>query len=160
MFTKIELKWGLIFAFVALLWITLEYLVGLHGRYIRWHPWLTMFFVIPAVVMMVMSIVEKRTVLGGHITFKQAFLCGLGVSIIVGLLTPITQIIFHRFINPGFFESFINYAVTTQQATLEQAQKYFNLTSYIIQGMIFAVIVGAITSLAIAAMIRKEVRNI
>ena len=147
---------------MGLLWICLEYAVGLHGRFIAWHPILTNLIAIPSVIIMVLAILEKRHVLGGVITFKQAFLCGLGVSIVVAVLSPLTQFIFHRLINPGFFENAIRYGVEHGKTTLEQAQAFFNLRSYVIQSVLAAIIMGSITSLVIAAMIKKEadLRNI
>ena len=146
MFTKTELKWGVIFSVMGLVWLTLEYLVGLHGRFIAWHPYLTNLVAIPSVIIMVLAILEKRRVLGGNISFKQAFLCGLGVSLVVAVLSPITQFIFHRLINPGFFENAIRYGV-------EQGKP-----SYMLQSVLAAIIIGSITSLVIAAMIKKEAR--
>jgi hypothetical protein len=157
---KIEIKWGLIFSLVALLWVVLEYAVGLHGRYISWHPYLTNLFVIPAFIMMFLAIREKQRVLGGSITFKEAFLCGLGVSVIVAILAPAIQYIFHRFINPSFFENAVNYAVGSGKATPEQANAYFNLQSYMLQSSLGALVAGVITSLIIAAILRsKNVRS-
>jgi hypothetical protein len=157
MFTKTEIKWGVIFSVMGLLWLTLEYLVGLHDKLIAWHPILTNLVAIPSVIIMVLAILEKRRVLGGKITFGQAFLCGLGVSIVVALLSPLTQFIFHRLINPGYFDNAIRYVVSQGKATLEQAQGLFNLESYMIQSVLAAIIIGTITSLVIAAMIKKEV---
>jgi hypothetical protein len=158
MFTKTEIKWGVIFSLMGLVWVTLEYLVGLHGRFIAWHPILTNLVAIPSVIIMVLAILEKRRVLGGTISFKQAFLCGLGVSLIVAALSPLTQFIFHRLINPGFFENAIRYGVEQGQTTLAEAQAFFNLQSYMVQSVIAAIIIGSVTSLVIAAMIKKEAR--
>ncbi len=153
---KTEIKWGLIFALVALLWVALEYAVGLHGKYISMHPILTNLFIIPAVIMMVLAIREKRRVLGGRITFTQAFLCGLGVSVVVAVLSPLTQYIFHRFINPRFFENAIAFAVSTAKMTLDQANSYFNLQSYMLQASLGAIVAGVITSLILAAIMRTK----
>lgn len=156
MFTKTELKWGVIFSVMGLVWVILEFLVGLHDRFIAWHPYLTNLIAIPSVIIMVLAILEKRRVLGGAITFKQAFLCGLGVSLVVAVLSPLTQFIFHRLINPGFFENAIRYGVEHGKTTLAEAQAFFNLQSYMLQSVFAAIIIGAITSLVIAAMIKKE----
>jgi hypothetical protein len=153
---KTEVKWGLIFAFVALLWITLEYAVGLHGKYISLHPYLTNLFVVPAVIMMVLAIREKRRVLGDRISFTQAFLCGLGVSVVVAVLSPLTQYVFHRFINPGFFQNSIDFAVSSAKMTLDQANSYFNLQSYMLQSSLGAIVSGVITSLILAAIMRTK----
>jgi hypothetical protein len=159
MFSKTELKWGVIFAVMGLIWVTLEYLSGLHGRFIAWHPILTNLIAVPSVIIMVLAILEKRRVLGGTISFKQAFLCGLGVSVVVAVLSPLTQFIFHTLINPGFFENAIRYGVEQGKTTLAEAQAFFNLQSYMLQSVLAALIMGSITSLVIAAMIKKEAES-
>lgn len=158
MFTKTEFKWGVIFSVMGLVWLTLEYLVGLHGKFIAWQAILTNLVAIPSVIIMVLAILEKRRVLGGTITFKQAFLCGLGVSVVVAALSPLTTFIFHKIINPDYFTNIIRYTVEQGKATLAEAQAFFNLQSYMLQGVLAALIIGSITSLVIAAMIRKEAR--
>jgi Protein of unknown function (DUF4199) len=106
--------------------------------------------------MMLLAIVEKRRVLGESINYKQAFLCGLGVSVVVSLLAPLTQFIFHRFINPSFFENMIDYATGTGRSTPEQANALFNLRSYMLQASMGAIVVGAITSSILAAIMRDR----
>jgi hypothetical protein len=153
---KTEIKWGLIFTLVQLLWLSLEYAVGLHDKNISLHPFLTLLFIIPAFAMMILAIAEKRRGLGGSINFKQAFLCGLGVSVVVSLLAPLAQFIFHRFINPSFFENMINYATSTGRSTVEQANALFNLKSYMLQASMGAIVAGVITSLILAAIMRDR----
>lgn len=156
MFTKTELKWGVIFSAMGLIWLTLEYLVGLQSRFIAWHWVLTNLVAIPSVIIMVLAILEKRRVVGGTISFKQAFLCGFGVSVVVAALSPLTQFMFHRLIHPGYFENAIRYGVEQGKTTLAEAQAFFNLQSYMLQSVCAAIIIGSITSLVIAAMIKKE----
>ena len=69
----------------------------------------------------------------------------------MAVLSPLTQFIFHRLINPGFFETAIRYGVEQGKTTL-----HFNLPSYMLQSVLAAIIIGSITSLVIAAMIKKE----
>jgi Protein of unknown function (DUF4199) len=153
---KTEIKWGLIFSLAALLWVLLERLAGLHDKYIQYHPLLSMLFVIPAVVMMLMAISEKRRELGGAITFKQAFLCGLGVSVVVTLLAPLAQYLTQNFITPNYFTNAINYAVQNGHQTREQAELYFSLKSYILQASLGGLVMGAITTLILAAIMRAR----
>ncbi len=153
---KTEIKWGLIFTFVQFLWICLEFAVGLHDKYVSMHPILTNLFIIPAVYVMYLAIREKKNILGGKITFGQAFLCGLGVSVIVAVLSPLSQYIFHRFINPNYFQNAINYAISAGKLTEAQASSYFSLQSYMMQASLGAIVAGVITSLIIAAIIRSK----
>ncbi len=153
---KTEIKWGLIFTFVQFLWICLEFAVGLHDKYVSMHPILTNLFIIPAVYVMYLAIREKKNILGGKITFGQAFLCGLGVSVIVAVLSPLSQYIFHRFINPNYFQNAINYAISAGKLTEAEASSYFSLQSYMMQASLGAIVAGVITSLIIAAIIRSK----
>lgn len=152
---KIEIKWGLIFSFVSLLWITIGYLFGFQTKYPTMHVVFSMLFAIPAILMMYLGIAEKRRVNGDKISFKQAFITGLGISIVVALLTPVVQYIFHKFINPGFFERMIEVAIAGGQS-LQQAEATFNLKMYAFGGAIFGLIIGAITSLILAAILRSK----
>lgn len=153
---KTEIKWGLIFSLISLLWIILEFMVGLHDRHIAWHPILTNLFFFPAVVMMYLAIREKRGTLGGRISFQQAFLCGLGVSVVVAVLSPLIQYLFHRFINPHYFAKAIEYTVSSGKATAELAHQLFNLQSYMLQASLGALVAGVLTSLVLAAFMRSK----
>jgi hypothetical protein len=57
---KIEIKWAIIFSLMSLLWMLLEKVSGLHGRYIDYHLYLTNLFAIPAIIVMVMALKDKR----------------------------------------------------------------------------------------------------
>ncbi|MGE0101250.1 MAG: DUF4199 domain-containing protein [Blastocatellales bacterium] len=153
---KTEIKWGLIFTVVQMLWWCLEFAVGLNDRYISMHPLLTNLFVIPAVYMMYLAIREKKRSLDGRISFGQAFTCGVGVSVIVAVLAPLTQYIYHRLISPHYFQNAINYAVSASKLTEAEANRYYSLPSYMVQASLGAIVTGVITSLIIAAVVRSK----
>lgn len=153
---KIELKWGLIFSLVSLLWVIGEYLVGLHDRYIDQQALLTNLFFFPAVLMMYLAVREKRAALGGQIGFVEALLFGIAVSVVVAVLSPGVQFVFHRWINPGFFARIIEHSVASGKLTLDQAEKHFNLNSYMLMSSIGAIGAGGMTSLVLALTMRTK----
>ena len=57
---KIEFKWAIIFTIMTLLWMVLEKLCGLHGKYIDYHLYLTNLFAIPAIWVMVLALKNKK----------------------------------------------------------------------------------------------------
>lgn len=59
---KIELKWAIIFSIAGLLWMVLEKITGLHDKYIDYHLYLTNVFALPAIIMIVMALREKKRV--------------------------------------------------------------------------------------------------
>ena len=153
---KTEIKWGVIFTIAMLLWLALERLTGLHDKYFWLQAYLTNLVAIPAVWIYVLLIREKRRQLGGTITFKQAFIAGLLTTIVVTLLVPPSQWLTFKFITPHYFENAINYCVTTQGHTLDYAQGIFNAQSYLFMGIVGALVMGVLTSLILAAIMRTK----
>ena len=88
-------------------------------------------------------------------SYKQGFLAGFRIALIVTLCIPISQSIITFVISPNYFVNAIAYSVETGEATLEEAQSYFTLGNYIIQGMIGNIIIGSLTSLLLALFVKK-----
>lgn len=156
---RVEIKWGLIFSAVSLIWVVAEYWSGLHDRYIAHQAVLTNLFFFPAVLMMYLAVREKRALLGGRIGFTEALLCGIGVSVIVAILSPAIQYVFSRWINPRFFEEMIEYAVSTGRLPLELARQHFNLKQYMLMSSMGAIGAGGMTSLVLALLMRTRNKN-
>jgi hypothetical protein len=156
---KLEIKWGLIFSLVSLIWVVGEYKIGLHDRYIASHAVLTNLFFFPAVLMMYMAIREKRTARGGRIGFVEALLCGIGVSVIVAILSPAVQYIFSTWVNPRFFERMTEHAVSTGSLPVELARQHFNLKQYMLMSSMGAIGAGGMTSLVLAVVMRTRNKN-
>ena len=56
----LEIKWGVIFTIVLLLWMVMEKLLGWHGKHIDKHAIYTNFFAILAILIYVLALLEKR----------------------------------------------------------------------------------------------------
>lgn len=151
-----EIKWGLLFSLLTLGWALLEKLGGFHDARLEQHPWFSMLFMIPAVALYYFAVRDKRKALGGTITFKEIFMFGLGVSVIVAVLTPLSQWLTHRVISPNYFANIIKLSVSTGRMTQQQADAFFNLNSYIIQSSIFALVAGVVTTLVLAAIMQTR----
>ncbi len=155
---SIEIKWGIIFTIVMMLWTLLERLLGWHDVHIDKHAYYTMFFIIPAFVMYYFALVEKReTFYAGQMNWTQGFKSGIIIGVVVALLSPLSQYITQTFISPHYFDNVIEYSVQTgAYETVEMAEEYFNLTNYIVQSMIFAVVSGAFTAAIVAIFTKKK----
>ena len=57
---KIELKWGIIFTTMMLVWMVLERIAGLHSEHIDKHAIFTNFVSIPAIIVYVLALLDKR----------------------------------------------------------------------------------------------------
>lgn len=154
---SIELKWAVIFAGMSLLWMLLERLAGLHSTHIDKHPIYTNFIAIPAIAIYVFALLEKRRKdYNGVMTWKQGFISGLIITLIVTVLSPLTQVITAEIITPDYFSNAIEYAVSNGKLTRAAAEQYFNLGSYIVQGLIGAPVMGIVTSAVVALFVRKK----
>tara|TARA_B100000378_G_C18043838_1_gene411395 strand:+ start:425 stop:904 length:480 start_codon:yes stop_codon:yes gene_type:complete len=153
----IEIKWGIIFTIVALLWMFLEKQLGWHDELIAKQAIYTNFFGIIAIIVYVLAIRDKKkNFYQGDMTWTQGFISGMVVSIVVAILSPLAQYISLEVISPEYFPNVIDYAVENGKMTRENAEAYFNLKSYIIQSFFFSLVVGIVTSAIIALFLRSR----
>ncbi len=155
---KIELKWAMIFIGMTLLWMVLEKMLGLHSTHIDMHMYLTNLYAIPAILIYVLALKDKKKqYYKGEMTYKQGFLSGLIITVIVTLFAPLTQWIISTIITPEYFPNVIAHSVETgYHSSLEEAEAYFNLNSYILQATVGTLIMGVITSAVVAFFVRTK----
>lgn len=154
---RIEIKWAIIFAIVGLLWMVMEKALGWHDEHIAKHATYTMFFILPAIILVVLALREKREVdYGGRMTYMQGFKAGFIMTIIIVLLSPLTQWITSMYITPDYFNNVIEYSVESGKLSMEEAQEYFNFKSYMIQSAIGGLVMGTLTSAIVAIFMKKK----
>ncbi len=153
----IEIKWTINFTIVGLLWMVLEKLVGLHDKYLDYHMYLTNLFMIPAIWVMVLALLDKKkNFYNGNMTYKQGLISGIILSVFIALISPFSQWIISNIITPEYFPNVIKRSVEIQYfKTTAEAEAYFNYKNYAIQGAFGALFMGIITS-AIAMIFIKS----
>ena len=141
-----------------MLWMVLEKAVGLHSTHIDKHMYLTNLFAIPAILVYVLALKDKKkNFYNGQMTYKQGFLSGFIITIIVALLAPLTQWITSAIITPEYFPNVIAHSVETgYHNSLEEAEAYFNLKNYMVQSVIGALVMGIITTAVVALFVRSK----
>ena len=153
----IEIKWGVIFTVISLLWMFFEKAMGWHDLYIDKHAIYTNFFGIIAVLVYFLALRDKkRSFYNGEMTWRQGFVAGLIVTIVVTVLAPLSQFITSTYITPDYFNNVIAYSVENNVMNQEQAEAYFNLKSYIIQATFGALVLGVVSSAAIAWFLKTK----
>ena len=88
--------------------------------------------------------------------WKHGFFFGLGIAVVVTILNPLSQWMISTLISPEYFPNAINFAVENGKLSQEEAEAYFNIKSYIIQGTIGGLVMGAVTSAILALFIQKK----
>ena len=155
---KIELKWAVIFSIMGLLWMLLEKLSGLHSTYIDYHLYLTNLYAIPAIWIMVLALKDKKTnFYNGKITYKQGLISGIILSLIIAMISPLTQWITSYIITPEYFPNVIKRSVEIGYFTsIAEAKANFNYANYARQGAIGALIMGIVTTAIAMIFIRTK----
>lgn len=154
---KTEIKWAIIFTIAGLLWMVLEKALGWHDVHIDKHPIYTNLFALIAIAIFVFALIEKRNKdLSGKMTWVQGFVSGIIISVIVAMLSPLSQYITHEYISPDYFQNAINNAVENEIMTQESAESFFNFNSYRIQAAFGALGAGIVTAAIVSLFVRKK----
>ncbi len=102
---------------------------------------------------------KKKNFYNGQITYKQGLISGIILSILIALISPLTQWITSYVITPEYFPNVIKRSVEIgYYKTTEDAQANFNYKNYAIQGAIGALIMGIVTT-AIAMIFIRTKKN-
>lgn len=153
---RIEIKWGILFSIMGLVWMMLEKAAGLHDEHIDKHMVYTNLIAIPAIAIYIMALMEKRRKdYGGSLTFKQGFVSGLFITLVATILSPLNQYITSTFITPDYFANATAYVIEVGMMTEEEASSYFNLKNYMIQGLVYAPVMGILTSVIVAFAVKR-----
>jgi hypothetical protein len=145
---KIEIKWAIVFSITSLVWMLLEKLCGLHGKYIDYQIYLTNLFAIPAIWVMVLALKDKKhNFYNGEITYVQGLKSGVILSAFIALISPVTQWITTYIITPEYFPNVIKRSVELgyYKSTID-AEANFNFSNYVLQGLIGAIMMGIVTT--------------
>lgn len=154
---KIEIKWAFLFVVMTLTWMLMERLTGLDSEHIDKHGTYTNFIAIPAIALYAFALLDKRkNFYNGVMTYKQGLVSGLIITFFVTIMSPLSQIITSLVINPDYFANVIEYSVNAGKMTQDEAESFFNLKSYIIQGLVGAPVMGLLTSVIVAIFTQRK----
>lgn len=155
---RIEIRYAVLITLLMLLWLATEFMVGLHEEpLIKYHPYVTMFALVIPIVCARLAIRDKLEMLNGKISFREAFITGFIIAFFAAVLSIPSQVIFHKLINPDFFDNMIGYAAKRADTlhmdvnkARQDAEVYFNLTSYIIQSGLGTLVFGTFVAAVMA----------
>lgn len=155
--TRLEIKWGILFTLAGLFWHYYEKMMGWHGDQIEKHATYTMLFMFPAITIYVVALIDKRKNSYNNImTWKQGFICGMYITLVVAILAPLSQTIAHQFISPDYFTNMIEYSANKLGKDRGELEAYFNFRSYVMQSVVGALVLGMFTSAVVAIFVRRN----
>ena len=158
---SIEIKWTLRFILLVLAWAIGEKFMGLHDQHIDKYALYTNLFGIPALLFYFLALAEKKKYFfNNQMTWTQGFVSGVILSFFIALLMPIAQLVIYKSITPHFFETIIEYktnsTLLTRHITLKDAESYFNLKSFMIQGAFSALSMGTVSGAIASLFLRNK----
>ncbi len=154
---SVEIKWALRFTLLTLAWAIGEKTIGLHEIHINNYGLLTNLFAIPAFLFFYLALNEKKkNSYDNSMTFRQGFMAGMVLSFLIAVLNPAAQYVIYKSISPQFFENIIAYKVKNHYMTLENANVYFNLKTYLIESTFTSLSKGMITGALVSLFIRNK----
>ena len=154
---KIEFKWAILFSISSLIWMYFEKIMGWHTEKVKFQPIYTMLFGFIAIIIYACALInKKKTYFNNEMDWKQGFLSGAILSLIIAAFTPIVQFISYEYISPDFFTNMINYKIQKTQMPLEDAKKYFTLSNYIYMNTFSSLSYGIVISAIISFFIKSK----
>lgn len=157
---SIEIKWAVAFTVVSILWMFFEKAMGWHGQNIEQHALYTNFFAIPAIGVYILALRDKReNFFDGSMTWRQGFMSGSILSILVAALSPLAQYTVHVYVSPEYLPNMIALSVEKEMMKIEEAKSYFSLSNYMISSIFFALSAGIVTSAVVAWFLKRVSKN-
>jgi len=153
----IEIKWGVIFIIVGLIWVLFEKMMGWHDEHIDQQAIYSNLFGFIAVFIYFLGLRDKKkNYYNGVMDWKQGFVAGVVITVVVALLSPLSQYITSVYISPNYFSNMITYISENSAMTREQAEAFYNLKSTMIQVVFSALAMGVVTSALIAWFVKSK----
>lgn len=153
---RIELIWGFLFFLSGLAWMVLEKSLGWHDRLIEQHATYTLLYAPLAILIYIAALWEKKKkTYGGRMTFLQGLVSGMVITLVVVVLTPLSQYISHGIISPDYFPNIIAFSVNSGKMALPEAEAYFTLMNYTTQSVFFAGGMGILTTVVVMIFIKS-----
>ncbi len=147
---KIEFRYAVLTSLLMLLWLIVEYVVGLQDTFIAFYPYVSLLsFLIPFFTYR-LALIEKIEQKFGKLSFMQAFLSCFLMTVFVSLLSIPVQLAFLKLINPDFLSSMILYASKSGKQTMESAAYYLNVSTFTSESVLADFVTGTIISLIMA----------
>ncbi len=147
---KIEIRWSFLYTIAYLLWMVFENKMGWHDSKIGLQPLYNLLFVpIGAFIIGLALFDKKRNYFKNEMNWKQGFISGIILAVLITVLNPVVLYITHTYISPNFFQNAINASVS-ETYTVVQAQAQYNLNTAIsnsvFEKLSFGVVIAAIIS--------------
>lgn len=164
---RMGITYGVLSAIGIAIYSTLEFAIGLHGKYISvgqyvgYLRYVILFFGLFLGIQKVRDMRENR-----EISFSQGLWVGVLISLVTGAIVTIYEALYLEFINPGFLDTYIQFTVdelrkagASAEAVNQAFQEAQIWKSAWIQWTFYLIetsVVGFVFSLILVPLLRKK----
>lgn len=153
----VEIRWGIRYIFAYIAWAFLEKAMGVYDENLSQLAFYSLGFYAFGLIIYILALTDKKNhVFNGSMDWKQGCVSGVYMSIVIGLLMPVVQLLIHQVIAPELLPNMIKNVVDKGHMTAELAAENYNLTSYMMQGIFFALSIGVLFSALAALIVRNK----
>ncbi|MBS2213434.1 DUF4199 domain-containing protein [Carboxylicivirga mesophila] len=159
---KSAMTYGLYMGLALVVYSLIIYLVGLTGN--KAAGWVSYIIIIAMLAFAMMNFRDK--VNGGYLRYGQGVGLGILTALYGGILSSIFTFILVKYIDPGVIEQIVNQAMEEAMAgganeeALAMAEKMVRMftspIAMLLMGIVGSAFIGAIISLILAAIFKKE----
>lgn len=157
---KTEIRWGILFSLVSMAWMFIEVqFLDWHDRYIssQFGNHFIILLILFAIIYYFALREKREHYYKGKITWKQALASGVIISVVITLLSPLTEYFNYHYVSPNYFDSIIDYQVHKEHPmTQESAESLFNMKSFLIQAIFTNLSFGFMASILLGLVVRKK----
>lgn len=157
-----SLKWGVIIGVILIIYTLLLYILDLSMN--KALGWLSFVILIVGVFMAIKNYRDKLN--NGLLSFGNGFSIGLLIFIFSGIISAIFSYVLFTYIAPELIdkitaaaeENLLNKGIPEDmiETQMAMAKKFMSPTFMVLTSLISSVVIGAIISLIIAAILKKE----
>jgi hypothetical protein len=154
---SIEFRWAFTFLLAQTLWIMLEKTLGFHDEKIQFQPLFSMLFVFVLLIIYVISLREKKAkAYNGNMTWREGFVSGLMLTLIIALFTTMTEYTKHHVISPYFLENMKALILKENKMSAENANQFFTFSNTLSQSIFYTISIGVVITSTISWIIKSK----
>ena len=152
-----EFKWAAIVTACTVIWTAFEKSMGWHDELIAKHSSYSMLFGLVAIALYFFALSDKkRNHYDGLMNWTQGFLSGMVMTVMIAILTPLALYAALTSVSPDFLPNMKEYMTSSGKMTADIADKMYDMQSYIMYSVFFALSTGVVTSAIVALIVRSK----
>ncbi len=157
---KIELRWSLLYSLFLLGWMFIESDMGWHDAQIQNE---TLYHFIAVLLLYILAITaamreKRKNYYERAMTWKEGFICGAMLAVLVTILSPMVQFFIYHYISPDYFQNMIEYQVSKGMPE-SSAKQLYSMKFYIIQAVFTDLSFGLFFSAIIALFFKNKAKK-